>query len=697
MFAVVVVCTAVSTAEAQSTREEWLALRERKQARQAVGSPATVNGVLNVVSIRFYSDSAGRLVGVGEARNQSTFALSYARLDFAFYGPGGGLVGSELTYVHGGRNARILTHNQYDNVLEPGATGFFKVWTTVPASSMSSYTVLTAGENHPTVAPLAPVHFPAPPSIEGQRYSGSVLNEDPLGPGPSGLEPVLAYFVRVSVAAFQDGVITDVQSTFVDGSSFVTPCGESTATAISLHGRASFAGGLERPANSIGHRAIEWEELGVSQSSFALVDGADRAHTFTVLRRCGWTAVPDVPWISVIEGAASDQNAGTVRFTVRANTTGRSRSGRINVSGMIVEVLQLPPCRYSVSPSTVFLGPGLVTSTAGRVNVSATCSWTASSSAPWLRVTQSHVSGSEDGTLAFSVLQPNLAGMTRSAIVSVGTSSVTVFQSAGNVSADFNGDGRLDLLWHHQTDGRVGAWLMEGSRLIDGLLLTPDQVADTNWEPVATGDVGRDGTTDIVWQHAADGRLAFWRMSGTIMREGALMSPPQVADTDWKIRAMSDFNQDGDADLVWQHDGDGRIAIWFMRHATSTPTQLRGEPLGPGQVPDLGWKIVGSGDFDRDGRPDLVWQHQGDGRIAVWKMQGTTLVSGDLISPGQIADLDWKIRAVGDINGDDKADLIWQHRISGNVAAWLMDGTTLTSGISLGQVPDTNWHIVGPR
>jgi hypothetical protein len=26
-----------------------------------------------------------------------------------------------------------------------------------------------------------------------------------------------------------------------------------------------------------------------------------------------------------------------------------------------------------------------------------------------------------------------------------------------------------------------------------------------------------------------------------------------------------------------------------------------------------------------------------------------------------------------------------------------MTGTTMMSGISLGQVPDTDWHIVGPR
>jgi hypothetical protein len=89
-----------------------------------------------------------------------------------------------------------------------------------------------------------------------------------------------------------------------------------------------------------------------------------------------------------------------------------------------------------------------------------------------------------------------------------------------------------------------------------------------------------------------------------------------------------DFNQDGSPDLVWQHDSNGQIAIWFM----DGPTMRAGVPLGPGQVEDLGWKIVGSGDFNRDGWQDLAWQHQGDGRISVWKMRGSALVEGDLMT-----------------------------------------------------------------
>jgi hypothetical protein len=49
------------------------------------------------------------------------------------------------------------------------------------------------------------------------------------------------------------------------------------------------------------------------------------------------------------------------------------------------------------------------------------------------------------------------------------------------------------------------------------------------------------------------------------------------------------------------------------------------------------------------------------------------------------------------MNGDDKADLVWQHGVDGRVAVWLMDGTQLSAGIVIAQLADTNWQLVGPR
>jgi hypothetical protein len=69
------------------------------------------------------------------------------------------------------------------------------------------------------------------------------------------------------------------------------------------------------------------------------------------------------------------------------------------------------------------------------------------------------------------------------------------------------------------------------------------------------------------------------------------------------------------------------------------------------------------------------------------------------MTPNRLADLDWKIRGVADINRDGLSDLIWQHVTSGKIAAWIMNGAVMVSGSSFspGVVSDLNWKIVGPR
>ena len=68
-----------------------------------------------------------------------------------------------------------------------------------------------------------------------------------------------------------------------------------------------------------------------------------------------------------------------------------------------------------------------------------------------------------------------------------------------------------------------------------------------------------------------------------------------------------------------------------------------------------------------------------------------------LLSPGQVPDTDWKIRAVDDVNGDFHPDLLWQHQTTGLISAWLMKGRERVDGVLLipDRVADTNWRIVG--
>lgn len=59
---------------------------------------------------------------------------------------------------------------------------------------------------------------------------------------------------------------------------------------------------------------------------------------------------------------------------------------------------------------------------------------------------------------------------------------------------------------------------------------------------------------------------------------------------------------------------------------------------------DLNRKVIGAGDFNENGRTDLVWEHQPTGGVYVWLMNGVTYSNGAWLL-SYSSDLDWEIEA----------------------------------------------------
>jgi hypothetical protein len=156
-----------------------------------------------------------------------------------------------------------------------------------------------------------------------------------------------------------------------------------------------------------------------------------------------------------------------------------------------------------------------------------------------------------------------------------------------------------------------------------------------------------------------------------------------------------------------------------------------------GPIPTT-WQITTTGDFNGDGKSDLMWRNT-DGSTSLWLMNGTTVQGYG--SFGAIP-TSWQITATADFNGDGKSDLMWrQHRrqhqpvaherhrsrkataasapslspgassipratttatarttccggtLDGTTNLWLMNGTSVQTYGSLGQVA-TSWNVV---
>ena len=123
-------------------------------------------------------------------------------------------------------------------------------------------------------------------------------------------------------------------------------------------------------------------------------------------------------------------------------------------------------------------------------------------------------------------------------------------------------------------------------------------------------------------------------MNGATKTSGTII---ETVATTWKIAGTGDFNGDNKADILWRKD-DGSVALWQMNGAAS----ISRDYLNPYPAIDNSWKIADTGDFNGDGKTDLLWRND-NGSIETWQMNGATVLNASLLSPSPIVSNDWQI------------------------------------------------------
>jgi lipoprotein signal peptidase len=166
------------------------------------------------------------------------------------------------------------------------------------------------------------------------------------------------------------------------------------------------------------------QSISPTSQSFGSLGGSNWV-TVTAMTGCGWTAVSNKSWITVVAGS-SGTGSGTVNYSVAANTGG-ARSGTITIDGLTTTISQAAAaCTYSVTPASV---SAPVAGSTGTLTVTVTagsgCTWGSFSSTPWITVSGG-TTGS--GSATYTVAQ-NTTGASRSGTILVAGKTISFTQA----------------------------------------------------------------------------------------------------------------------------------------------------------------------------------------------------------------------------------------------------------------------------
>jgi phospholipase C len=323
--------------------------------------------------------------------------------------------------------------------------------------------------------------------------------------------------------------------------------------------------------------------------------------------------------------------------------------------------------------------------------------------------------------------------MSKTGVTLKRTDIVTGKGPKGVISADFNRDGKQDLVVLNNTDSTASIFMGNG----DGTFTLMSSVCtggatnsvcnSVNPVAAAVGDFNNDGALDLVVANNSGNNLSILLGNGNFaFTQGALVTA--IWPTDVQV---ADFNRDGNLDLVYPYsvgpaigvllgNGDGtflaattppntgagpvaialgdfnldnKVDVAIVDNTDNNVTVLLGQGDGSfktaGAKPNTGVApvAIASGDFNGDGKTDLVVANQSDGTLSMLLGTGSgTFTSGGTFSTGSSPDS----VMLGDFNADGKLDVVVGNSGSGTVSVLLGNGNgTLQShrDTSVGSAP----------
>ena len=259
-------------------------------------------------------------------------------------------------------------------------------------------------------------------------------------------------------------------------------------------------------------------------------------------------------------------------------------------------------------------------------------------------------------------------------------------------TGDFNGDGRDDILWRNPSTGEITNWLGRANGTFSGNDANFYTTVSTSWNVVGIGDFNGDGRDDLLWRNGSTGQTTNWLAQANGSFVGNDANASSTIGAGWQVAATGDFNGDGRSDILWR-DNTGAM--------TTALGQANGGFAGNSAnfwtTISTSWQVIGSGDFNGDGRDDILWRDN-MGAMTNWLGQANGSFAGNHTNFYTTIPTSWQIEGIGDFNGDGRSDILWRNPSTGQTTDWLgyANGSFLGNDADAFSTIATSWQVQPP-
>ncbi|MBE9548765.1 MAG: VCBS repeat-containing protein [Proteobacteria bacterium] len=247
-------------------------------------------------------------------------------------------------------------------------------------------------------------------------------------------------------------------------------------------------------------------------------------------------------------------------------------------------------------------------------------------------------------------------------------------------TGDFNGNGTGDFLLRNRNTGGWWIFLMNGRNFTSGKTLISTNV---DWEMAGIGDFDGDGRDDVLLRNKVTGRWQIFFLNNRFVKanSGPTWLFPSL---DWEMMGTADVNGNGRSDVILRNRITGGWWIFIMngRNFTSGKTLI---------TQNMDWQIAGIGDFDGDTRDDVLLRNKLTGRWQIFFLNNRFVKSNSGFS-WMFPSLDWVMQGTGDVNANNRDDVVLRNSVTGGWWIFIMNGRHFTSGKTL-ITTNQDWEV----